>query len=171
VGQPVPLSISIFEGLSNRGISLLAVSPEGVAHPVNEGNVTFDRPGLWGIIVMVGDEMILGKTIDVTAVESPLMGIDVGTILAGLCLLILLSLVPLWTLAPAKQAIDPYDDVIYRAYVIRKYIDRFDAARLKNAVGMLKEEYQGLVDKGARGKRDMAKKAINELEMLAEMGA
>ena len=169
-GEPVPVSISIFEGLSNRGISLLAVSPEGAVYPVSEGNVTFDRTGLWGIIVMVGDEMILGKTVEVIPVQSPLAGIDMSTVLAGLSLLILLSVVPLWTITPHKQAMDPYENVIYRARIIRKYIDRFDAARLRRAVKMLQDEYDGLVAQGARGKRNTAKKAIEELETLAEMG-
>lgn len=170
VGEPVPVSIAIFQGLSSRGISLLAVSPEGTAHPISEGNVTFDRLGLWGVIVMVGDEMILGKTVDVTAARSPLTGIDMGTVLAGLSLLVLLSVVPLWTLTPGRQAIDPYEDILYRAYIIRKYMDRFDAERLRRAVQMLKEEYSGLVAKGARGKKNKAKKEIDELETLAETG-
>ncbi|BAI61095.1 conserved hypothetical protein [Methanocella paludicola SANAE] len=170
VGEPVPVSISIFQGLSSRGISLLAVSPEGSLHPISEGNVTFDRRGLWGVIVMVGDEMVLGKTVNVSAARSPLAGIDAGTILAGLSLLILLTVVPLWTLTSGRQVVDPYDDIIYRAYIIRKYMGRFDAERLRRAVRMLKDEYDGLVAKGARGKRKKAKKDIDELETLTETG-
>lgn len=170
VGEPVPVSISIFEGLSSRGISLMAVSPEGSAYPITGGNVTFDRIGLWGVVVMVGDEMILGKTVDVTAARSLLTGIDAGTILAGLSLLVLLAVVPLWTLVPGRQVMDPYDNVIYRAYVIRKYIDRFDEARLRKAIRMLRDEYESLVAKGAHGKRNAAKKEIDELETLVETG-
>jgi len=157
-GEPVPVSVSIFQGLSSRGISLLAVSPDGTAHPITGGNVTFDRMGLWGVIVMVGDEMILGKTVEVTAARSPLAGIDAGTILAGLSLLILLSVVPLWTLAPGRQATDPYEAIIYRAYVIRKYMDRFDAGRLRRAVQMLKDEYDDLEAKALAVKRRKLKK-------------
>lgn len=170
VGESVPVSTTIFEGLSNRGISLLAVSPDGAVYPINEGNVTFDHIGLWGVIVLIGDEMILGKTVEITPVQSPLTGIDGSTILAGLSLLILLSIVPLWTVVPHKQAPDPYEDIIYRAHVIRKYIDRFDAARLRRAVKMLRDDYDGLIEQGVRGKSITAKKAIEELGTLAEMG-
>jgi hypothetical protein len=169
IGEQVPLSISIFEGLSSRGISLMVVSPEGSVYPINAGNYTFSSAGLWGVIVLVGDEILIGKTVDVTLIKSPLAGIDWGTALAGLSLLALLSLVPLWLMAPARKRKDPYDDVIYKAYVIKKYIDRFDKARLQRAVGMLEDEYKGLLEKGAKGKKDEALSAIKELNTLANM--
>jgi hypothetical protein len=169
IGEQVPLSISIFEGLSSRGISLMVVSPEGSVYPINAGNYTFSSAGLWGVIVLVGDEILIGKTVDVTLIKSPLAGIDWGTALAGLSLLALLSLVPLWLMAPARKRKDPYDDVIYKAYVIKKYIDRFDKARLQRAVGMLEDEYKGLLEKGEKGKKDEALSAIKELNTLANM--
>ncbi len=168
-GEPVPVSISIFEGLSGRGISLMAVSPEGNVYPVNEGNYSFDSVGLWGVIVLVGDEIIIGRTVDVAPVRSPLAGIDPGTALAGLSLLALLSLVPIWLTAPRKAVEDPYDDIAYKAYVIRKYIDKFDRDRLQRAVEMLNREYEGLVSRGARGKKARARKSIEELNTLVSL--
>lgn len=167
-GETVPVTISIFEGLSNRGISLLAVSPEGAVYPFSEGNFTFSSIGLWGVIVLVGDEMILGKTVDVSAVQSPLAGVDVGTILAGLSLIVLLSVVPIWVMAPRIAGNkDSYQDIIYKSYVIRKYIDRFDKPRLQNAVRMLRDEYESLVERGEKGKKDEALADIEELGTLA----
>jgi hypothetical protein len=170
VGENVPVTTSIFEGLSKRGISLLVVSPEGPVYPISEGNFTFNSIGLWGVIVMVGDEMIIGKAVDVTAVQSPLSGIDAGTVLAGLSLLVLLSVVPIWLMAPGMtKKEDPYDDIIYKAYIIKKYVDRFDKDRLQRAVQMLWDEYSELVAQGARGKKDKALADINELNTLAFM--
>ena len=168
VGKPVPISTSIFEGLSNRGISLMVVSPEGNVYPINEGNYTFSSVGLWGVIVLVGDEIIIGKAVDVTAVQSPL-ALDIGTALAGLSLLVLLSVVPLWLMAPGEKVEDPYEDVVYKAYVIRKYIDKFDRHRLRRAVEMLNKEYEELVSKGAGGKKAKARKSIEELNTLVSL--
>lgn len=167
-GQPVPVSVSIFQGLSRQGISLMAVSPEGRAFPISEGNVTFNSLGLWGVIVMVGDEMIIGKTIDVKPVWSPLAGLDMGTLLAILSLLILLSVVPLWLYMPARRHKDPYEDIAFKAYVIKKYLDRFDKERLRRAVKLLREEYEGLASKGASGNQESALNSIKELDALAE---
>ncbi|HTX43432.1 MAG TPA: hypothetical protein VMC61_01790 [Methanocella sp.] len=169
VGEPVPISTSIFEGLSNRGISLMAVSPEGRVHAINEGNYTFDSVGLWGVIVLMGDEIIMGRTVDVVPIRSPLAGVDIGTALAGLSLLVLLSVVPLWLAAPRKAVADPYEDIVYKAYIIRKYIDKFDRYRLKRAVEMLNREYEGLVSKSALGKKAKARKAIEELNTLVSL--
>ena len=169
VGQPVPISTSIFEGLNNRGISLLAVSPDDNLYTIDTGNFTFNKIGLWGVIVLDGDDIIIGKTVDVTAVKSPLEGLDTGTLLAGLSLLVLLSVVPIWLMAPGRQVTDQYADIIHKAYVIRKYIDKFDKERLQRAVDMLKEEYNGLDAKKARGNKDEARKAIRELDTLATL--
>ncbi|AFD00667.1 hypothetical protein Mtc_1927 [Methanocella conradii HZ254] len=169
VGEPVPVSISIFEGLSKRGISLMAVSPEGQAFPVSEGNIAFNSIGLWGVIVLVGDEMIIGRTIDVKPMWSPLAGLDASSLLAGLSLLLLLSVVPLWLLVPAKRQKDPYDDIVFKAYVVKKYIDKFDRDRLQRAVQLLKEEYERLVSAGAPGDKWSAINSIKELDALAEL--
>jgi len=169
VGEPVPVSTSIFEGLSNRGISIMVVSPEGKVYPIDEGNYTFNSVGLWGVIVLVGDEIIIGKAVDVTPVQSPLVGLDVGTALAGLSLLVLLSVVPLWLMAPGKAMEDPYEDIVYKAYIIRKYIDKFDRHRLRRAVEMLNKEYEGLISRGARGKKAKARKSIEELNTLVSL--
>ena len=101
--------------------------------------------------------------------QSPLAGIDAGTILAGLSLLVLLSVVPLWLAAPRKAVADPYEDIVYKAYVIRKYIDKFDRYRLKRAVEMLNREYEGLVARNARGKKVKARKSLEELNTLAAL--
>ncbi len=168
-GEPVPISISIFEGLSSRGISLMAVSPEGKVYPASEGNYTFSSVGLWGVILLVGDEVLIGKTVDVTPVQSPLAGIDAGAALAGLSLLVLLSVVPLWLAAPRKAVADPYDDIMYKAYIIRKYIDKFDRDRLQRAVGNLNSEYDRLIAMGAKGKKAEARKSIEELNTLVAL--
>jgi hypothetical protein len=169
IGQPLPISTSIFEGLNSQGISLMAVSPDDVLYSINPGNFTFNEIGLWGVVVLDGDDVIIGKTVDVTAMKSPLAGLDVGTILAGISLLVLLSVVPIWLMGPAKLATDPYADITYKAYVIRKYIDKFDTERLQRAVKVLKEEYDGLAAKKARGNREEARKAIEELDTLASI--
>src|SRR5271157_6075947 len=170
VGETVPLSLAIFDNLSDRGISLMAISPGGSIYPVGSGNYSFDQIGLWGVIVLVGDDIVLGKTIDVTAMKSPLSSIDANTILALLALLALLAVVPLWLAAPKKRLkADPYDDIIYKAGVIRKYIDRFDNERLKHAAQMLTDDYNGLASKGVRGKKDEALAAVNELKTLASL--
>ncbi len=169
VGQTVPVSISTFEGLSSTGISLMAVSPDGNVYPIESGNYSFDRVGLWGVMVLTGDEIVLGKAVDVTAEKSLLEGLDIGTILAGISLLVLLAVVPIWLMAPRQRIEDPYEDVIFKADVIKKYITRFDQARLKRAVQLLWDEYSGLVSKGAEGRKDEALKAINELNTLVYM--
>jgi hypothetical protein len=169
IGQPVPISTSIFEGLNSQGISLMAVSPDDILYSINPGNFTFNEIGLWGVVVLDGDDIIIGKTVDVTAMKSPLAGLDVGTILAGISLLVLLSVVPIWLMGPAKLATDPYADITYKAYVIRKYIDKFDTDRLQRSVKVLKEEYDGLAAKKAHGSRKEARKAIEELETLANI--
>jgi hypothetical protein len=170
VGETVPLSLAIFDNLSDRGISLMAISPDGAIYPVSNGNYSFDKIGLWGIIVLVGDDIVIGKTVDVTAMKSPLSGLDPGAILALLSLLALLAVVPLWLATPKKHVkADPYDDIIYKANVIRKYIDRFDNDRLKHAARMLTDEYNSLASKGVRGKKDEALAAVNELETLASL--
>jgi hypothetical protein len=167
IGQPVPISTSIFEGLNSQGISLMAVSPDDILYPISPGNFTFNKIGLWGIVVLDGDDIIIGKTVDVTAMKSPLEGLDVGTVLAGISLLVLLSVVPIWLMGPGKLAMDPYADITYKAYVIRKYIDKFDRERLQRAVKVLKEDYDGLIAKKAPGSREEARRAIEELSTLA----
>lgn len=170
IEQPVPLSVSVFEGLSMAGISMMAVSPDGTLYHVSGDNFTFNKPGLWGVVVLVGDEIILGKTVNVSGVSSPLAALDTGTILAGISLLVLVSVVPLWLMTPARIIEkDPYDDIVYKASVIKKYIDKFDKQRLQRAVQMLRDEYSDLTAKGAKGKKDEALAAINELNTLASL--
>jgi hypothetical protein len=43
IGKQVNLSVSIYQGLSSRDIELMAISPEGIFYPVDDGNFTFDR--------------------------------------------------------------------------------------------------------------------------------
>ena len=102
VGTATPLNISIFEGLSLQGISLMAVSPNGTLYRVSNSSFTFDKEGLWGIMVLAGDEFILGKPVTVVgqgAAASLLTIPDMGTILAAASLLVLLAVVPIWILA------------------------------------------------------------------------
>ena len=67
VGIATPLNVSIFEGLSQQGISLMAVSPNGTLYRVSNSSFTFDKEGLWGVMVLVGDEFVLGKPVNVVA--------------------------------------------------------------------------------------------------------
>jgi division protein CdvB (Snf7/Vps24/ESCRT-III family) len=63
--------------------------------------------------------------------------------------------------------VDPYQEVAYKAYVIKKYIDQFDKLRLRLAVSQLKEEYDSLVARNVKGDREAASAGLRELETLA----
>jgi hypothetical protein len=173
VGVPATLNVSIFEGLSQQGISLLAVSPNGTLYRVSNSSFTFDREGLWGIMVLVGDEFVLGKPVNVVAqggVAALLGTTDIGTALAAASLLVLLAVVPIWILAGKRsEATDPYSDILFKTYVVRKYIGQFDKRRLNRIVQVLKSEYYELVAKGAKGKKAEAKSSIEELGTLASL--
>jgi hypothetical protein len=174
VGTPVSFNVSIFEGLSDRGLSMMAVSPNGTLYRMANGTFTFDREGLWGIMVLVGDEFLLGKPVNV--VSSGAAGLlaipDTGTILAAASLLVLLAVVPIWILAGRQMRAeekDPYSDILFKTYVVRKYITQFDKSRLERVVQVLKNEYYDLVARGAKGKKDEAKSSIDELGTLANL--
>jgi hypothetical protein len=173
VGIATPLNVSIFEGLSQQGISLMAVSPNGTLYRVSNSSFTFDKEGLWGVMALVGDEFILGKPVNVVSQGSnaALLAIsDPGTILAAASLLVLLAVVPVWILAGRRtEESDPYSDILFKAYVVRKYIGQFDKHRLNRVVQVLRNEYYELVAKGARGKKDEAKSSIEELGTLARL--
>lgn len=173
VGADTPLNVSIFEGLSQQGISMMAVSPNGTLYRVSNSSFTFDREGLWGVMVLVGDEFILGKPVNVVG-QGPgaaLLSIpDMGTILAAASLLVLLAVVPIWILAGKRtEEKDPYSDILFKTYVVRKYITQFDKHRLNRVVQVLKNEYYELVAQGAKGKKAEAKSSIEELGMLARL--
>ena len=168
VGEPVPLSISVFEGLSNRGIDLIAVSPDGIFYPVTSDNFTFDQEGKWGIIASIGDLMLLGKPIAVSKGGANLTMPGIDTILASIAFILLLSLVPLWVLTRDKTA-DPYRDITFKTYVIRKYIDHFDSDRLKRAVGLVEDEYYNLVSSDIPGDREQARASLDELKTLTRL--
>jgi hypothetical protein len=175
VGTSTALNVSIFEGLSDRGISLMAVSPNGTLYRVANGTFTFDREGLWGIMVLVGDEFLLGKPVNVISAGAAagLLAIpDTGTILAAASLLVLLAVVPIWILSGRQiraEEKDPYSDILFKTYVVRKYINQFDKSRLERVVQVLKNEYYDLVARGAKGKKDEAKSSIEELGTLASL--
>lgn len=168
VGEPTSLSLSVFEGLSNRGIDLMAVSPDGIFYPVTSENFTFSQEGKWGIIASVGDQMLLGKPVTVGkgGVQLVMPGMD--TILAAIAFVLLLSIIPIW-LFTRKSGKDPYQDITFKAYVIRKYIDHFDPDRLKRAVGNIEDEYYNLVSSNAPGDRDQARASIDELRTLTRL--
>lgn len=172
-GIMTPLTVSIFEGLSERGISMMAVSPNNTLYRVTNGSFIFDQEGLWGIMVLVGDEFILGKTVEVVSPQLPaalLKMPDIGTILAATSLLVLLAVVPIWLITGRRvEEQDPYSDILYKAYVVRKYIHQFDKSRLKRVVQILKNEYNELVLRGAKGKKDEARYSIDELGTLAAL--
>lgn len=169
VNQPVNISLEVFQSLSSRGIELMAISPEGVFYPVAGGNFTFDRTGRWGVIALLGDEILLGKPVEVTPGGVQLVMPGIGTILAAISLLLLLAVVPIWLAGRRKSLADPYDDIAYKAYVIRKYIGQFDRPRLLRAVAQLREEYDGLVAHQVRGHREGARAALEELETLTRL--
>jgi len=173
VGIATPLNVSIFEGLSQQGVSLMAVSPNGTLYGVSNSSFTFDKEGLWGVMALVGDEFILGKPVNVVAQGSnaALLAIsDPGTILAAASLLVLLAVVPVWILAGRRtEESDPYSDILFKAYVVRKYIGQFDKHRLNRVVQVLRNEYYELVARGAKGKKDEAKSSIEELGTLARL--
>jgi Na+-transporting methylmalonyl-CoA/oxaloacetate decarboxylase gamma subunit len=166
IGKPVNLSVSVYQGLSAWGIEPMAISPEGIFYPVENENITFDRAGHWGVIALIGDLVLLGKPIDVSEGGFKLVMPGLGTIFAALSLLLLLSLVPIWFMGQARGS-DPYEEVAYRAYVIKKYIEKFDTMRLRRAVHQLKEEYEDLRAKKVQGHRESARAALEELETLA----
>ena len=168
VQEPVPVSLSVFEGLSNRGIDLIAVSPQGIFYPITSENFTFSQPGKWGIIAAAGDQMLLGKplTVDNGGAQLVMPGMD--TILAAIAFILLLSIVPIWILTRRSRT-DPYQDITFKAYVIRKYIDHFDSEKLKRAVGSIEDEYYNLVSKDAPGDRDQARASIDELRTLTRL--
>lgn len=166
ISKPVNLSVSVYQGLSTRDIELMAISPEGIFYPIENENFTFDRAGRWGVIALIGDLVLLGKPIDVSEASFKLVMPGLGTIFAAISLLLLLSLVPIWLMGRAPGG-DPYEEVAYRAYVIKKYIDKFDTMRLHRAVHQLKEEYEDLRARKIRGHREAARAALEELETLA----
>jgi hypothetical protein len=166
IGKPVNLSVSIYQGLSARDIGLMAISPEGIFYPVEDENFTFDRAGRWGVIALIGDLVLLGKPIDISEGGFKLVMPGLGTIFAALSLLLLLSLVPIWLMGRARGS-DPYEEVAYRAYVIKKYIEKFDAMRLRRAVYQLKDDYNNLLARKIPGDREAARAALEELETLA----
>lgn len=169
VNQPVNITLSVFEGLSSRGIELMAISPEGVFYPVTGGNFTFDRIGHWGVIALLGDEILLGKPVEVTQGGVQLVMPGIGTILAAISLLLLLAVVPIWLAGRGTAKADPYDDITFKAYVIRKYIGQFDRPRLLRAVSDLRQEYDRLVTHRVKGHREQARASLEELETLTRL--
>ncbi len=169
VNQPVNISLTVFQSLSSRGIELMAISPEGVFYPVTGDNFTFDRTGLWGVIALLGDEILLGKPVDVTQGGVQLVMPGIGTILAAIALLLLLAIVPIWLSGRGTVKADPYEDIAFKAYVVRKYIGQFDRPRLLRAVSQLREEYDSLVARRVSGNREKALTSLKELEILSRL--
>lgn len=169
VNQPVPVSLSVFQDLNPLGIELMAVSPDGDFFPITEGNFTFGRTGRWGIIALVGNDILLGRPVDIGEGGAQLVMPGLDTILASLSLLLLLAVVPIWFLGRTVTIKDPYEDVAYKAYIVKKYIDQFDARRLRHAVDMLSREYDELLAKGAKGNSELAKSSLDELRTLAQL--
>lgn len=170
VNQPVNISLSIYQGLSSRGISLMAISPDGDFYPIEGDTFTFDKIGRWSVAALVGDIVLVGKPVDVSAGGVQLVMPGLTTILAAISLLLLLSVIPIWFATRARRRHDPYEDVIFKAYVVRKYIDQFDIYRLKNAVAILTQEFDDLVKRNVRGRKDDARASIEELKTLSQFG-
>lgn len=173
IGIATPLNVSVFEGLSQQGISLMTVSPNGTLYRVSNNTFTFDQEGLWGVMLLVGDEFVLGKPVYVVGqgtAAALLTMPDLGAVLAAASLLVLLAVVPIWILAGKRtEETDPYSDILFKTYVVRKYIGQFDKHRLNRVVQVLKNEYYDLVAKGAKGKKAEAKSSIEELGTLARL--
>jgi hypothetical protein len=119
------------------------------------------------VIALIVDVVLLGKPVEVSEGGLRLVMPGLGTILAALALLLLLALVPIWLMGRGTGRADPYQEVAYKAYVIKKYIDQFDKLRLRLAVSQLKEEYDGLVARNVKGDREAASAGLRELETLA----
>ncbi|CAJ37742.1 hypothetical protein RCIX2699 [Methanocella arvoryzae MRE50] len=168
VQEPTSISLSVFEGLSNRGIDLIAVSPEGIFYPITSEDFTFTSEGKWGIIATAGDQMLLGKPITINKGGAQLVMPGMDTILAAISFILLLSIVPIWFLTRRSRT-DPYQDITFKAYVIRKYIDHFDSEKLKRAVGYIEDEYYDLISKDAPGDREQARASIDELRTLTRL--
>lgn len=171
-GEPVPVSVSIFEGLSKTGITLMVVSPDGILYPVEGDNFTFTREGKWGVLVLVGEEVLMGRPVSVTRPAVMLKVPDIELLFVSLALLLLMALVPVWLFKGNqiwRTREDPYYSIIYKAGIVKKYIDRFDKVRLKAALDMLRNEYDGLSSRGARGRKDEARYAIEELSTLSDL--
>jgi hypothetical protein len=118
------------------------------------------------VIALIGDLVLLGKPIGISEGGFKLVMPGLGTIFAALSLLLLLSLVPIWFMGRSRGS-DPYEEVAYRAYVIKKYIEKFDTMRLRRAVSQLKEEYDNLLARNVKGHREAARAELDELETLA----
>lgn len=168
VGEPVPLSLSVFEGLSNRGLDLIAVSPDGIFYPVTTDNFTFGQEGKWGVIAAAGDQMLLGRPVAVTKPGTQLVMPGMDTILAAIAFILLLSIIPIWLFTRSSRT-DPYQDITFKAYVIRKYIDHFDTEKLKRAVGQIEDEYYGLVSRDTPGDKEQARQSLDELKTLTRL--
>ena len=145
----------------------MAISPEGIFYPVENENFTFDQAGRWGVVALIGDLVLLGKPIDLSEGGFNLVMPGLGTILAAISLLLLLSLVPIWLMGQAGGKVDPYEEVAFKAHVIKKYVEKFDTLRLRRAVSQLKEEYDSLLARNVRGHREAARAELDELETLA----
>ncbi|HUL62031.1 MAG TPA: hypothetical protein VLT35_03125 [Methanocella sp.] len=166
VDGPVPISLSVFEDLKPTGIELMAVSPDGGFYPIESDNFTFDRTGRWGVIAFEGDTVLLGRPVDVGPGGVRLVMPGISSILAAIALLLLLAVVPIYLSSQGLQRVDPYGEIAYKASIISKYIDQFDPRRLRLAVDQLRDDYDGLVRRVARGNRKEARNALEELETL-----
>jgi hypothetical protein len=167
IDEAVPVSLSVFQGLSDRGFEMMAISPEGDFYWVENNNFTFDRHGRWGVVLMAGEEALLGRPVHAEYSTARLVIPGLDTILASISLLLLLSVVPIWLTARPLPSTDPYEAVVYKANVVKKYLDQFDAVRLQRATAMLVDEYDSLVAQGVRGDREHALSSLADLRTLA----
>ncbi|MCD1295669.1 hypothetical protein CUJ83_11740 [Methanocella sp. CWC-04] len=171
VGETVPLSVTIFREMTDAGITIMCVSPDGTLYPVEDNSFTFDREGKWAAIVLVGNEILLGKPIDVVSGRALFTIPDMGTLMAALALLLLLSVIPIWIFTGRREKIvteDPYSDISYKAYVVKKYMGKFDKSRLKRTIDFLWDEYNDLLKQGVEGRKEEARASLEELRRLAK---
>jgi len=169
VGDQVPLSVSVFEGLNNRDIDLVVMSPDGTFYPVQGSNFTFTQEGRWGVLTMIGDQILLGKPLTISrnsGLQLVMPGMD-AILLSVITLLLFASIVPIWLVIRGRRKQDNYKDIEFKAYIVRKYIDQFDAGQLKRAIALIEEEYNDLLDRNISGDRERARASIEELKTLS----
>jgi hypothetical protein len=171
IGRDTGISISIFEGEDSEGIYILAASPDGYVYPVKNNTFSFNREGRWSLIVLIGEEILLGKPITVVKSGGIFSTNDNSTAFLALLLLFFMLAVPLWLMSrkpSLKTEKDPYSELRFKAYVIKKYIRSFDKGRLKRTIEILYDEYYEMARRGYKGKKDDALNSLEELKKLSE---
>ena len=82
VGQPCALSVSFIGGGEPEEMGLSLTSPSGINYRLPKtASFTFDEKGKWAVLVVIGNEVILGKTVNVLPSQNSLS--ESGALLVG----------------------------------------------------------------------------------------